>query len=195
MCSKKTVLIFLAFVSTNEYLIFFKSFSSLRLVVAYVRTEKISSFPLTSLSLSWSRIWTHLITLNLFFHQTVFFSLFSNAWALVDDDSTERKKIRLKMISFRFLPERCPGLQRAVGSQYLWALAGSRSESEPHPRRRPRRADGAAGAVRPDPGTEHEAHLPQPCGAGCPKLRWVWKDVTHAAIVPKTQELIPSKTP
>lgn len=74
---------------------------------------------------------------------------------------------------FLLPPEHSPRLQRAVGSRYIWALAGSRSESEPHPWRWSRWADRAPGAVCPESGPKHEAHLPQPCGAGCSELRWV----------------------
>ena len=71
------------------------------------------------------------------------------------------------------LSEPYPGLQRVAGSRYLRALASPRSESEPRSRRRPSRADGSVAAVFPEPGQKHEAHLPQPCGAGCSKLGWV----------------------
>lgn len=88
-------------------------------------------------------------------------------------------------------PEHCPGMQCAVGSWHHRAVAGSGSEPEPHPWRWSGRADGAVGTVCPEPGPEHEAHLPQPCGTGHSKPRWVhatgqtkWSQARHICCDP-----------
>lgn len=68
-------------------------------------------------------------------------------------------------------------LQRPVGSQLGRTLEVSGPGSEP--RVGSGSADGADGAVRTDPGPEHEAHLSQPCGSGGPQHRSVQLVYSH----------------